>query len=106
MSNVRPGHGLTGATKVLNEGDSGWKTLNGAPKPFVFFLDTNQGNHCFSDTSLNTDGHDHMLAFQKNDGSNKFLLFWDDQFGGGDRDFNDFVIKVIKVLIKELRIKN
>lgn len=84
----------TGATIVLNEGDTGWHTLASAPDPFTFFLDTNQGNQWFSDDSLNKDNLDHMLAFQKNDGSNRFILFWDDQNGGGDRDFNDFVARV------------
>lgn len=82
------------ATIVLNEGDSGWHTLAGAPDPFTFFLDTQQGNQWFSDTSLNADGLDHLLAFQKKDGSDRYILFWDDQYGGGDRDFNDFVARV------------
>jgi len=65
----------------------------------VFYLDTGrtkdgQKVEWFSDDSLNSDGLDHMLAFQRKDGSSKFLLFWDDQTGGGDRDFNDFVARV------------
>ncbi len=84
----------TGGTIVLNEGDSGWKSLDAAPNPFVFYLNTQQGSEWFSDNSLNADGLDHMLAFQKKDGSDRFILFWDDQFGGGDRDFNDFVARV------------
>jgi len=84
----------SGATIVLNEGDAGWHTLDNAPDPFTFYLDTNQGNQWFSDTSLNADGQDHMLAFQKKDGSDSYILFWDDQFDGGDRDFNDFVSRV------------
>jgi len=84
----------SGATVILNEGDTGWHTLNDAPDPFTFFLDTNQGNQWFSDTALNADGLDHLLAFQKKDGSDQYILFWDDQYGGGDRDFNDFVARV------------
>ena len=86
----------TGATVILNEGDSGWKSLDSAPDPFVFFLDTNNRRNdvWYSDNSLNADGLDHMLAFQKKDDSNRFILFWDDQNGGGDRDYNDFVARV------------
>jgi len=81
-------------TIVLNEGDSGWHTFSAAPDPFVFMLDTQQGNRWFSDNSLNLDGMDHLLAFQKADNSDRYILFWDDQRGGGDRDFNDFVARV------------
>lgn len=84
----------TGATIVLNEGDTGWYSLDSAPTPFTFYLNTHQGNEWFSKNSLNADGLDHMLAFQKKDGSDNFLLFWDDQNGGGDRDYNDFVARV------------
>jgi len=86
----------TGATTILNEGDGGWTTLAGAPDPFTFFLDTQNGNsdRWFSDNTLNADGLDHLLVFQKKNGSDRYILFWDDQNGGGDRDFNDFVARV------------
>lgn len=84
----------SGRTTILNEGDTGWKTINPGTDPFVFMLSTNQGNEWFSDNSLNADGLDHLLAFQKNDGSDRYIFFWDDQNGGGDRDFNDFVARV------------
>ncbi len=91
----------TGGVTVLNEGTApgAWVSIAGAPDPFVFYLDTGttrNGNKVewFSDNSLNSDGQDHLLAFQRKNGDSKFLLFWDDQFGGGDRDFNDFVARV------------
>jgi hypothetical protein len=95
----------TGGFTVLDEGAppsssaAGWVSISGAPDPFVFYLDTGRttnGNKIewYSDTSLNADSQDHLLVFQRSDGDSKFLLFWDDQFGGGDRDFNDFVARV------------
>ncbi|MDX1801230.1 MAG: DUF4114 domain-containing protein [Marinobacter sp.] len=87
----------TGQQIVLNEGDIGWHSISAAPDPFVFFLDTNQGHQWFSSNSLNSDGQDHMLAFQYADNSDNYILFWDDQNGGGDRDFNDFVARVTMV---------
>lgn len=88
----------TGGTTVLDEGNQpgNWVSISGAPDPFVFFLDTNNGSgdQWYSDDTLNSDGMDHMLAFQRSEDPNKFILFWDDQNGGGDRDFNDFVARV------------
>lgn len=87
----------TGGTTVLDEGNEPgeWVSIDAAPDPFVFFLDTNNGSgdQWYSDDSLNSDEMDHMLAFQRNEDANKFILFWDDQNGGGDRDFNDFVAR-------------
>ena len=86
----------TGQVIVLEEGQTGWQSISAAPDPFVFFLDTGNSNNdiWFSDNSLNDDGLDHMLAFQRLDDVSKFIVFWDDQKGGGDRDFNDFVARV------------
>lgn len=90
----------TGGTTVLQEGSEPgeWTSINAAPDPFVFFLDTNNGSEdqWFSKNSLNSDGEDHMLAFQYADNSSRYILFWDDQNTGGysDRDFNDFVARV------------
>ena len=90
----------TGGTTVLQEGNApgNWVSINAAPDPFVFFLDTNNGSgdQWFSKNSLNSDGEDHMLAFQYADNSSRYILFWDDQdtAGSSDRDFNDFVARV------------
>jgi len=91
----------TGQTIVLTENQTGWQSIAAAPNPFLFFLDTGEGNQWFSDDSLNADGLDHMLAFQYADNSDRYILFWDDQVGGGDRDFNDFVARVNFVEVPE-----
>lgn len=86
----------TGGVTVLDEGNvpGDWISIADAPDPFVFYLNTGTGLEWYSDNSLNTDGQDHLLVFQRLNGDSKFLLFWDDQQGGGDRDFNDFVARV------------
>jgi len=88
----------TGATTVLNEGANpgSWVSIAAAPDPFVFFLDTGTGLDWFSKNSLNSDGMDHMLAFQYADNSSNYILFWDDQDTAvqSDRDFNDFTARV------------
>lgn len=54
--------------------------------------------HWSSDQSLNTDDHvDHLITYEilGLGGNDKtWLLFWDDQHGGGDRDFNDLVVEI------------
>lgn len=88
----------SGATTVLTEGSGpgAWISIAAAPDPFVFFLSTGTGLNWFSKNSLNTDGLDHLLAFQYADNSSRYILFWDDQDGAArsDRDFNDFVARV------------
>ncbi len=67
----------------------------------------------FSDTSKNSDGFDHLWAFQgKGDlvqlptlspgiwDSNEYVLAWEDTFGGGDQDHNDMVLMVESVTPK------
>ncbi len=75
---------------------------------FGFFLNTPTGDTYFSEKSINQDGVDHMVAFQGgptrgNIGlnpwlSNEYLLAWEDTYGGGDRDYNDFVVMVESVI--------
>ncbi len=51
-----------------------------------------------SDVSANSDGKDHMITYLVSGGnttSTTWVLCWDDQAGGGDRDFNDMIIEVI-----------
>jgi hypothetical protein len=85
-------------TLLINEGSGpgDWFSLMDAPNNFTFFLHTqnDQDHKWYSDNSLNLDGLDHMLAFQRIDDPTKFILFWDDQHNGGDRDYNDFVARV------------
>ncbi len=80
---------------------------------FNFYLDSsasNGGGLFYSDTNLNTDGIDHMLAFQGVGdqvqigkyaagewGSNEYILAWEDLYDGGDKDYTDFVVMVESV---------
>jgi hypothetical protein len=69
---------------------------------FGFYLHTPEsgGKTYFSNSSLNPDNKfDHMVAYQ-GDGSPQwfdskmFILGWEDLSGGGDRDYQDFVVKM------------
>lgn len=79
---------------------------------FGFYLDTPDGIW-YSEQELNSDGIDHMVAFQGNDidhisvpgttspavwTDNEFILAWEDLAGGGDSDFEDFVAIVESVI--------
>lgn len=77
---------------------------------FGFFL--NSGNNTFySDSSLNSDSYDHMVAYgSKGDNvmlpgattytpwmQNEYVLAFEDTLGGGDHDYNDMVLMVESV---------
>ena len=63
---------------------------------FGFYLDTPDGTW-FSQTALNVDGIDHMVAF--NAGAvDSWIFAWEDLSGGGDRDYNDFVVLADDIL--------
>ncbi len=79
---------------------------------FGYYLDVaHTGNTYFSDTALNSDNYDHLLAYQGtgdqfsvylNDQyaewtDNEWVLAWEDLYGGGDQDFTDFVVMVESV---------
>lgn len=78
---------------------------------FGYFLDTpGEGGIFFSDTSLNGDGLDHMAAYQGQGdmlklpnvtaglwSSNEYILAWEDLAGGGDKDYDDFIVMVESV---------
>ena len=73
---------------------------------FGFYLRSPAGTF-YSQTELNGDSLDHMVAFQGGEGrgtlngrpwlSNDFLLVWEDLWGGGDKDYNDFGVLVESV---------
>jgi hypothetical protein len=74
---------------------------------FGFFLTTPQGHTFFSQTLLNGDGFDHMVAFQGGGAGtintrtwlpNEFILAWEDLYGGGDKDYDDFAVMVESVI--------
>ena len=80
-----------------------------AANVFGFYLDTPNGTF-YSETDLNADGVDHMAAYQGTGediqiapfaagpwGANEYILAWEDLYGGGDRDYADFVVLVESV---------
>jgi hypothetical protein len=86
--------------------------VNFAGNNFGFYLDSSAGGAgggiFYSDTALNADNFDHLYAYQGNDSDviqlpgkapgvwtdNEYLLAWEDIVGGGDQDFDDFVVMV------------
>lgn len=87
---------------------SGWTNLNGlATSAFGFYLGTAAQGTFFSATPHNADGVDHLYAYRGNGAAfvggalagelfttQDFILAWEDLFGGGDRDYQDFVVVV------------
>lgn len=80
---------------------------------FGYYLGTASGPTFYSDSSLNEDGSDQMVAFQGNNSDvvtipgfksgvwtdNEFILAWEDTlYGNSDMDFNDLVVMVESVL--------
>ena len=75
---------------------------------FGYYLDVvATGDIYYSDTSLNSDGFDHMLAYRGIGeemeispyaagpwSSSEYILAWEDINGGGDKDYSDFVVMV------------
>ena len=92
----------------LNFGDTG---IDFAGNSFGFYMDSGSGFTYYSDTSLNNDSYDHMLAYNGgNDDtiqlggfaagpwlSNEWILAWEDLNGDGDEDFADMVLMVESV---------
>jgi len=66
-----------------------------AANAFGFYLDTPEGTF-YSDTTLNGDVYDHMWAGVYIPGAD-YKLSWEDQYGGGDGDHDDFVANVQSV---------
>ncbi len=100
-----------GSVKV-NFTDTG---LDFAANEFGFYLDVSCNGGCdntyFSDTALNADGVDHMAAYQGTGNtsvqlpglasgvwtSSEYILAFEDLYGGGDKDFADFVVMIESV---------
>lgn len=94
----------------VNGVDSGIDFSSG---DFGYYLGTATGLTFYSDSSLNPDGSDQMVAFQGNNSDvvtipsfkngvwtdNEFILAWEDTlYAGSDMDFNDLVVMVESVL--------
>ncbi|HTE43399.1 MAG TPA: DUF4114 domain-containing protein [Steroidobacteraceae bacterium] len=77
-------------------------------KEFGFFLTAGSGDTFYSRALHNADGVDHLIAYQGGEGrgtlgdnpwlANEFVLAWEDLVGGGDRDYEDFVVVVESVI--------
>lgn len=110
------GSANAGAQTMVSIDDTGNVFINTSPTGvnlsndlFGYYLDSPDGRF-YSDTNLNLDEMDHMAAYRgtgdivKLTGwpqgtwtSDEYILAWDDQYGGGDRDYNDFVVMVESV---------
>ena len=66
-----------------------------ADNSFGFYLTSPEGTF-YSDTLLNSDNYDHMLAGVYIAGAD-YQLNWEDQYGGGDHSYNNFVANVQSV---------
>lgn len=96
--------------------------INGTPvatfgsTSFGYYLDSSNaegGGVFYSDTALNPDQLDHMLAYQGTNTDtvqippwaaglwtdNEYILAWEDLLRGGDLDYNDFVVMVESVMV-------
>jgi hypothetical protein len=85
-----------------------WINLNGlTTSAFGFYLGTATQGRFFSDTTRNADGVDHLYAYRGNGAAfvggplagelftqQDYILAWEDLFGGGDRDYQDFIVVV------------
>ncbi|SFK86137.1 PEP-CTERM protein-sorting domain-containing protein [Nitrosomonas aestuarii] len=106
-----------GAQKLLTFANDGSVLINFADtgvdfagNAFGYFLNT--GTHIFySDTDLNADAVDHMVAYQGQGVDvidlpatlpgawvgNEYIMAWEDQFGGGDANYSDLVLIIESV---------
>jgi len=74
-------------------------TATFAGNAFGFYLDSSAqtgGGVFYSDTTLNADGFDHMIAGVYIPGAD-YRLSWEDQYGGGDQSYENFVANVESV---------
>ena len=106
MSNIAI---TAGGDVWLNNSDTGVNFENG--NFFGFYISTGLGYTFYSDSSMNSDGNDHMVAFQGNDSDrvqigqwssgvwtdNEYILAFEDSDGLGDQDYNDLVIMIESV---------
>lgn len=92
----------------LNNTDdvSGWTHLTGLRSSALgFYLGTAAQGTFFSDTARNADGADHLFAYRGTGApfqtgplagelftAQDYLLAWEDLLGGGDRDYQDFIV--------------
>jgi len=112
--------GSQGIISILSDGsvyrnfvDTG---INFSGNNFGYYLNSTAGGSAggvfYSDTTLNTDGVDHMVAYQGKGidtvqianlapglwTTNEYALAWEDLKGGGDGDYQDFVVMVESIV--------
>jgi hypothetical protein len=97
-----------GGNTFLNLGTGDTATFSSSL--FGFYLDSPDGTF-YSKQSLNDDGGDHMVAFRGTGDwlrlpgtsanrewtPNEFILAWEDLYGLGDQDYDDFVVMIESV---------
>ncbi len=74
------------ATLELNPGDS-----------LAWMRDGNHGGRFSSRVADNPDALDHMVSYYvsgMNDDLARWMLFWEDLPGGGDKDYNDLAVEI------------
>lgn len=92
---------------VREVGTVPWTHLAITTSAFGFYLSNRAQGTFYSDTTRNADGVDHMYAYQGNGAAwmsgvfegevftpNDYILAWEDLLGGGDRDYQDFMVVV------------
>jgi len=93
----------SGYQQLIDVGSqSGWVDVAATPEPFnagETWEWIREGSHLSwsSIESHNDDMLDHLITYYVgglDDDAITWVLFWDDQYGGGDRDFNDLVIEM------------
>jgi len=111
------GFGSQKTLSILSNGDVGINgTFTGvtlAGNQFGYYLGTANGPIFYSDSSLNQDGSDQMVALRGNNADvvqipgfaagvwtdNEYILAWEDTlYANSDMDFNDLVVMVESVL--------
>jgi hypothetical protein len=96
------------SVREINNSDdpTGWTHLNSmTTTAFGFYLATASNGTFFSDTTRNVDGVDHLYAYGGTGATflsgplsgtvfsaTDFILAWEDLAGGGDRDYQDFMV--------------
>lgn len=83
--------------------DTGWSAIQQlSSSSFGFYLGTASNGTFYSNTSLNTDGVDHLYAYGPLSGDPNweglYVQAWEDLNGGGDRDYQDFVVSVADIV--------
>jgi hypothetical protein len=72
--------------------------FNSGPFGFLWALDPSGAPPWTSKPNQNSDSLDHMVTWLITGGvgnmAGNLVIAWDDQWGGGDRDFNDLVVEV------------